>query len=81
MKRPPLQSFDAPAFDPHLAAVAALARAHALQLEQLAEAAVTMGRADLTALDVTLLARELVELTQQAAVIEAAARRIAGGRT
>ncbi|MFN3973441.1 MAG: hypothetical protein ACK4L4_19155 [Gemmobacter sp.] len=61
------------------AMLSAVARAHALQIEQLAEAAETMAGAELTHVNVGWLARELIELTHQAAVIEAAARRISGG--
>ena len=79
MKPVVLPPLDRP-YDPHAAMLPALARAHALQIEQLAEAALAMDSADLAHVDLRWLARELVELTQQAAVIEAAARRIAGGR-
>lgn len=82
MKRPSLTSFDPRPGEPRpldhqRAMLAALSRAHALQLEQLAEAALTMSEAELDRVDLSVLARELVDLTQQAAVIEAAVRRLA----
>lgn len=80
MKPVVLPSFDAPPVDPEKAMLAAVARAHVLRLEALAEAAATMDGAALTHVNLGWLARELVEMTHDAAVIEAAARRIAGGR-
>ncbi|QYK42832.1 MAG: hypothetical protein KF887_06950 [Paracoccaceae bacterium] len=80
MTRPDLPSFDTPAAmrpDQVLAMLAALARAHQLQIGRMAEATEDMRTAGLANLDLTFLASEMRGLADEAAVIEAAVRSVA----